>query len=117
MEKKLPNLAIVCLRAKSGSLDPQASLSLIDSFEAQMLLRCPNRAVVRIQDGVLLVDQDACFPALVYLFQNMRDDQLELCVLEIGESPAILSRYRDDVELFLQGMGRKTRWTYLPNVL
>jgi hypothetical protein len=114
MEPKY-RLVIVCLRPKPENQDHLGMGVLMQNFKTQIKLKCPVGMMTEIQYGIFLMEKDECFPALVGLLQAMKDDdRIDLCVLGVDESPATLSPSRQDIGSWIQGMGRKVRWTHVP---
>jgi len=115
-EEKRPSIVVVSISI-TGAVH---SLDFLQHAEHQFQ-GCDPRHLVKLSDGVFLVNQDECYPALIKLIDycNQSKDvpghpNARLMIAELSESPIVLSpQYQDAIKTMTE-MGLRVRYTRFP---
>jgi len=111
-----PSFLIVCV-AIVGSAQPDAYYAMVE----RQFQGCDPRHFKKLNEGVYLVNQDTCYPAILrvidYCGQSKNapgQPNARLMIAELSESPIILSPEYQDVHALVKEMGRQVRLTKFP---
>ena len=114
-DERKPSLAVVSVSV-TGTTQPDDWYRMIEN----QFLGCEGH-FVKLADGVFLVKQDECYPAIIKVIDYCNQSRnvpgqptARLMISELSDSPTILSPEHQDAQALAQETGRQVRLTKFP---
>jgi hypothetical protein len=113
------NVSIVCVSPSPAHVGPVGSDEYrVAAVQLEEILskNSPAGSFARVQEGVLLVDMDACYPGVVALTSHCArvGFKARLAIFGCGDDPAVLSPFLPGPMGFLESVGQRVRMLMNP---